>query len=95
MPKCAFKLITGLSCPGCGIQRAVYAFMHGEFREAVRYNYYLIYSGPYVASFLTVWLMPECHLRNKIKGVIENKYVVYFYVVTFFLWFVIRNIYHL
>jgi hypothetical protein len=35
MPKCPFKMITGFSCPGCGIQRALYAIMHGNIKEAI------------------------------------------------------------
>jgi hypothetical protein len=95
MPKCPFKLITGLSCPGCGIQRAIHALMHGEIKEAIQYNYYLLYSGPYAASFLLVWLLPENVLRDKVKSIIENKYVVNFYLFTFLLWLVIRNIFSL
>lgn len=92
MPKCIFKMITGYSCPGCGIQRAIYALMHGEVVKAIQYNYYLLYSGPYALSFLLVWLMPEEKICKKIKGIIENKYVVDFYVITFVIWLVIRNI---
>lgn len=51
MPKCPFKLITGWSCPGCGIQRCLHALMHGRWAEALHYNYFLVYSLPY---FLTV-----------------------------------------
>ena len=50
MPKCPFKLITGLSCPGCGIQRAIHAMLHGKFTEAITYNYYFTASIP--GSFL-------------------------------------------
>lgn len=94
-PKCLFKLITGLSCPGCGLQRAVYALMHGDVMEAARCNFYLLYSGPYLASFVFVWVMPESRIRERISNFINNRYVVDFYLVTFVLWFVIRNIYDL
>jgi hypothetical protein len=92
MPKCPFKLITGLSCPGCGIQRAIHAFVHGRFAEAISYNYYLAYSGPYALAFVVVWLMPDNNTRERIKKVIENKYIVDFYIVSFSIWFVVRNI---
>ena len=48
MPKCSFKLLTGLSCPGCGLQRAVHALLNGEPMKAIQYNYFLVYSGPTV-----------------------------------------------
>ncbi len=92
MPKCPFKLITGLDCPGCGIQRALYALMHGEITQAIKYNYYLLYAGPYAMSFIVVWIMPECNVREKIKKFINNKNVVNFYIITFILWLIIRNI---
>ena len=71
MPKCPFKLITGLNCPGCGIQRAIHAMLHGKFTEAITYNYYLVYSGPYATSFVFVWLMPKNKFRERIKKVIS------------------------
>ncbi len=37
-PKCIFKSLTGLSCPGCGLQRAIHAALHGRFAEAWSYN---------------------------------------------------------
>ena len=36
--KCPIKSATGLSCPGCGSQRAIVAFATGNFRDAFRYN---------------------------------------------------------
>lgn len=95
MPKCPFKLITGLSCPGCGIQRAIHAMLHGKFTEAITYNYYLVYSGPYATSFVFVWLMPKNKFRERIKKVIENRYVVDFYIISFVIWLFVRNYYNL
>lgn len=92
MPKCPFKIITGLSCPGCGIQRAIYSLLHGNIVDAIQYNYYLLYAGPYAMLFVVKWLLPNGNARNKLKNVIENKYVVNFYVVTFLLWLVTRNL---
>lgn len=37
-PRCVFRTLTGLPCPGCGVQRALHSLFHGEFREAFRYN---------------------------------------------------------
>ena len=92
MPKCFFKLFTGFSCPACGIQRAIYSLLHGDFVKAIHYNYYLLYSGPYAASFIVVWAMPRNNLRSKIRKCIENKYVVDFYVITFITWLFVRNL---
>ena len=37
-PKCAFYVMTGYSCPGCGSSRALYALTHGNVFEAFRLN---------------------------------------------------------
>ena len=92
VPKCPFKLLTGLYCPACGIQRFVHAFFHGHFAEALHYNYYLAYSLPYAMLFAIEWLMPQSAARERLASVIENRYVVWFYVVTFFIWLVVRNV---
>jgi len=38
MPGCAFKKVTGLDCPGCGMTRATYAALHGNLGAAFHFN---------------------------------------------------------
>ena len=40
MPKCIFHSFTGLDCPACGSQRAVYHLLHFRFLEAIHYNFF-------------------------------------------------------
>ena len=35
---CQFHQLTGLNCPGCGMTRALYALVHGNFAVAIRDN---------------------------------------------------------
>lgn len=93
MPKCIFKLLTGLNCPGCGIQRSIHALLHGNVKEAIQYNYYLVYSFPYALSFLLIWLMPEGRKKVIMKSYVENRNVVNLYIISFLAWLVIRNIF--
>jgi hypothetical protein len=37
-PGCLFHRFTGLHCPGCGMTRAAYAALHGNFGQAFRMN---------------------------------------------------------
>jgi len=37
-PGCLFKRVTGLHCPGCGMTRAAFATLHGDFGRAFRMN---------------------------------------------------------
>lgn len=92
MPKCPFKLITGLSCGGCGGQRAVYAFIHGQFNEAIGYNYYLIFAVPYlIMLYVAHWIIP-LNMKEKTLAILEHRYVIYCYIITYFIWMIIRNI---
>lgn len=95
MPKCPVKLVTGLQCPGCGMQRFLHALMHGNLREAVSYNYFLIPVLPYLAAFIVRELMPAGRARAKLSRTIEHKVVIIIYLVAYFTWFIVRNIYNL
>jgi hypothetical protein len=44
---CAFRQLTGLPCPGCGLSRAIVALAHGEGRSMLRLH-------PF-APYLIVW----------------------------------------
>lgn len=35
---CPFRRITGLPCPSCGLTHATCALVHGQFRQATRFN---------------------------------------------------------
>jgi len=37
-PRCMFRQLSGLDCPGCGITRALHALLHGRVEEAFRLN---------------------------------------------------------
>ena len=47
-PRCPFYTITGFDCPGCGSQRAVYSLLHGNFEAALKYNFLLVVSLPFL-----------------------------------------------
>ncbi len=93
MPKCPFRLLTGLNCPGCGIQRALHAMLHGHWAEAARCNFYLVYAGPYALAFLVQRWFMSGQLQQRVGAVLEHRYVVNFYIITFFIWLIARNIF--
>jgi hypothetical protein len=62
-PKCPFYMITGFDCPGCGSQRAIYCLLHGNLKEAIRYNLLLVISIPFLAI----------HFSYKLRSAILKK----------------------
>jgi hypothetical protein len=62
-PKCPFHWLTGLDCPGCGSQRAVFSLLHGHFYQAMKYNLLLVIALPFLAI----------HLGYRLTGLVKNK----------------------
>jgi hypothetical protein len=82
---CPFHAATGWSCPGCGTQRAVHLFLHGEFLAALRSNPLALVLVPVVAYvFFSHFAgdafgrrMPELRFRNSFLWVAAALVVVY------------------
>ena len=90
-PKCTFYTLTGWECPGCGIQRAVHALLHGNINIAWHYNPFIFFVIPvlivlYVAEFLKekyprFYLMVNSRFSALCCGLI------------IVLWWILRNIF--
>ena len=94
LPRCPFKVLTSLNCPGCGLQRAVHASLHGQWAAAWHYNPFLFFALPYVALLAVVeWLMPEPR-RQRWRLVLEGRTAVVVYISLYLLWGVVRNVAH-
>lgn len=48
LPKCFFHQITGLHCPGCGVQRSFHALLHGHISTAMGYNLLFVLCLPLI-----------------------------------------------
>ena len=86
-PKCIFKMITGLLCPGCGSQRAVHQILHGNFMQAFFFNPLLLPALAYALSGVILpLLMPSRlpELRKKLFGV-EASYTALGIIILFFI----------
>jgi hypothetical protein len=66
-PVCLFHQLTGLNCPGCGMTRAMYALLHGDFLTALRDNAFLLLVLT-VAGLRGLWLSLQ-HWRGRAVGV--------------------------
>lgn len=51
-PKCPFREMTRLKCPGCGSQRAVHYLLNFDISNAITENSILVLSIPYILTGL-------------------------------------------
>lgn len=89
-PKCLLHTLTGLSCPSCGAQRAFHAVLGGNFIEALRCNWFLLFSGAYLLGLGVSRLLWKSH--PSLWHFFWGRTGGYIYVATYVLWFVVRNI---
>lgn len=92
MPKCPFKMLTGLDCPGCGFQRAMHALLHGHVAEAIRFNVFLVVAVPYLLALLVANFLCTEHRKAKLLAILESRAAIWTYVVLYVAWMVIRNV---
>ena len=90
MPKCLFKVLTGLDCAGCGSQRALYALLHGNLAEAWRMNALLVAFLPVLGWML--WLETVRKTRSKLYAAFYRPWVIWTFGGVVIAWFVARNV---
>lgn len=90
-PRCLFKLVTGYSCPGCGIQRALHALLHGDVVGAWHYNRFLIVSVPLMAIYGFADKFRTSH--PKLYSSLNSPFLIGAIFVMTVTWWVVRNIY--
>lgn len=58
VPRCPFRALTGLDCPGCGTTRAVEALLHGDVGAAIGFNAFaMLYALPVLAWWIVTRLL--------------------------------------
>lgn len=92
VPKCLIKLVFGISCAGCGTQRALHCLLHGHFMEALHYNYFMVVSIPFVMLAIVGELFPRNAFTERIGRFVHNRHVIITFVVAVILWSIVRNI---
>lgn len=92
-PRCMFKMLTGLSCPGCGSQRAIHAIFHGDIKEAFSYNALFIIEIPLLALLIFSRLIGSRY--PQLQRTLSSRFFILFILVTIIIWTIIRNIFHI
>ena len=92
-PKCAFLLLTGLKCPGCGSQRAVHALLHADLASAFAHNALLVLSLPYLALLIGARLYVHLHPASSLRSTLESPLAIRTYFVITIAFWIARNVF--
>jgi len=93
--QCIWRVLTGTQCPACGFQRAFHALVHGHPWEALSYNFFFIFSVPLVIMAILAEWYNWHHKFDGLKSFLHNRYTLKMYVVLYFGWWIIRNIFNI
>lgn len=85
---CLFHKFTGLSCPACGTQRALFALLHGHPLTAWHYNYFL----PFVV-LLVVALALLSRRKSPLYRSLTSPTALIIYGCIMLVWLIVRNLY--
>jgi len=89
LPKCFFHELTGLFCPGCGVQRSFHALLNGYILTAIDYNLLFILFLPLIIFFILAFSLGRKHPSTSFIYKPIFSFTVVIVVVSFW---VLRNI---
>ena len=85
-PRCPFRALTGLDCPGCGSLRALHQLTHGHLMAAIDYNLLLVAFLPCAA---VIWLrVVTGRTRRRVPPAWRARAAI----ITLIAWTVVRNL---
>lgn len=91
-PRCVFKLLTGLDCPACGVQRAAHALLHGHVAEAIHYNFFLFLSVPYLLLLVAERWFVSGRWQLRLHRVLYDRRLIWTFFWLVVAWWVLRNV---
>lgn len=91
-PRCVFKTVTGLDCPGCGAQRATHELLHLNITKAFTYNALLVAALPFSILALFYYYSPFRNRFPKVTQFLFGKYGILLFLIIVLLFFILRNL---
>lgn len=85
MPRCVFRVVTGLKCPGCGSQTFLLELLHGHWLEAFRANP----SIPVYILYLAAITQP---FSSRLRERLTTPAALWILLASIILWTVARNV---
>lgn len=86
-PSCPFRLLTGLTCPGCGATRALHEMLHGHLETAFMLNPLLLLALPFLLYALLRYSAIAMHGRTPRRNALPAPYIyaMFFVIVGFWI----------
>ena len=81
---------TGYRCPGCGLQRAAHALLHGHLTEAFSYNRALLFTIPLLLLYGYAELFPQ--RAPRLRRTLQHPLTLGLLVIAVIGWWIARNL---
>lgn len=91
---CAFKLMTGFDCPGCGGTRAFYYALTFNIPEAARNHAMAVFAAPFMTWLFAQWSIPRMFptVRWRLPYFIVTPRAMIWFVSIWGVYWVVRNL---
>jgi hypothetical protein len=92
-PKCPFRELTGLKCPGCGSQRAIHYLLNFDILNAIKENVIFVLSIPYILTGLVFDTLKKPNEKVlKWRKVLFGQKAIFLILTVIIAFWILRNI---
>lgn len=88
---CAFKTLTHLNCPSCGVSRMCVSISHGDIKSAFYYNQVLIFLTPLIALYYIFYQIRYIKTGQRKISKLENNTMILI-IVILVIYGIVRNL---
>lgn len=88
---CAFKTLTHLNCPSCGVSRMCVSISHGDIKSAFYYNQVLIFLTPLIALYYIFYQIRYIRTGQRKISKLENNTMILI-IVVLVIYGIVRNL---
>ena len=88
---CAFKTLTHLNCPSCGVSRMCVSISHGDIKSAFYYNQVLISLTPPISPYYIFYQIRYIRTGQRKISKLENNTMILI-IVILIIYGIVRNL---
>lgn len=88
---CAFKTLTHLNCPSCGVSRMCVSISHDDIKSAFYYNQVLIFLTPLIALYYIFYQIRYIRTGQRKISKLENNTMILI-IVILIIYGIVRNL---